>query len=226
MPNNRGAIPAIATLILILALGCQLVPAGEPTPTPTPTLTPTLTPTAAPAPDEPGSESTETQTPRPGGPSATVTPSPTLSDSASHCPGLSGQVEVMITVGPAAAVGLEPVAVGTIPFTVHEAGPPYTVQGSSSLAYDQTLAKEWGTYAVTLDMDATLSGTCTGGEGAGTLDLEIELDGEQVVRVDAEGLQAEYPWNGTRTVEVSFPLEEGARVEGQGWAFVLHLDES
>ena len=53
--------------------------------------------------------------------------------------------------------------------------------------------------------------------------LVLEMSGEQLVVVDAEGFYGEYPWSGTQTRDLSYPLEEGATAQGEGWAVVLHL---
>jgi hypothetical protein len=120
-------------------------------------------------------------------------------------------------------VGLEPVAVGSIPFSVTTDQPPYLVEGQGPIAYEDTLVREWGTYAVTMDMDGTVQGECLGNSGGEALDLIVELAGEQMVVVDAEGFHGEYPWDGTASVPAQLPLEEGATAEGEGWAIVLHL---
>jgi hypothetical protein len=131
---------------------------------------------------------------------------------------------MQVLVGPAEAVGLEPVVVGDIPFSVIQEGGVYLVQGGGSIAYEDVLAEEWGTYTVTFDMGAELSGECSGGEGNEMLELVITVSGEQLVVVEAEGFQGEYPWSGTHSLDLSFPLMDGATQEGEGWAFVLHLD--
>ena len=142
---------------------------------------------------------------------------------ASRCEGLAGQLEVQVLVGPAEAVGLEPVAVGSVPFSVTGSEPPYLVQGQGPISYADTLQQEWGTYAVTMDMDVAVQGNCSGQAGGEQLDLALEMTGEQLVVVKAEGFQGEYPWSGTRTQELTFPLEEGATAQGEGWVIVLHL---
>jgi hypothetical protein len=141
-----------------------------------------------------------------------------------RCQGLTGELEMQVMVGPAEVVGLEPTAVGSIPFSVQSDGARYTIQGGGVLTYQDVLTEEWGTYTVTFDMDTTLSGECSGDENSGTLDVLIELTGEQMVEVRAEGFTGDYPWSGTRESNLSFPLEEGSVAEGEGWAFVLHLN--
>jgi hypothetical protein len=54
--------------------------------------------------------------------------------------------------------------------------------------------------------------------------MSIEMTGEQMLEVRAEGFQEEYPWSGSYQKEFVFPLEDGATVEGEGWAFVLRLN--
>jgi hypothetical protein len=149
----------------------------------------------------------------------TATPEPP----ASRCEGLAGQLEVQVLVGPADAVGLEPVAVGSVPFAVTTSLPPYLVQGQGPISYEATLQEEWGTYAVTLDLDIAVQGQCSGEAGSEQLDLTVEMTGEQLVEVDAEGFHGEYPWAGTHSLNLTFPLEEGATAQGEGWVLVLHL---
>ena len=59
----------------------------------------------------------------------------------------------------------------------------------------------------------------------GDLHMMIEMTGEQMVEVRAEGFQGDYPWAGSHQIEISLPIKEGATAEGDGWAFVLHLAE-
>jgi hypothetical protein len=150
-------------------------------------------------------------------------PTPTAGNS--RCEGLSGEIEMQVLVGPAEVVGLEPVAIGRIPFSVVSEGGVHTVQGGGSLSYEDVLAKEWGTYSVFFDMQAAVSGTCETDEHSGVLDLTIETIGEQMVEIQAEGYSGYFPWSGTQTFPLSFPIEEGASAEGEGWAFVLHLNQ-
>ena len=44
-----------------------------------------------------------------------------------------------------------------------------------------------------------------------------------MVEVTADGFHQKYPWEGTHSMDLVLPLEEGASAEGEGWAFVLHL---
>ena len=192
-------------------------PSGATDPT-TPTPTPTVTTAATPAPIAPA---TETPTPipvLPELPTATATQPPT------KCEGLNGYLEVSIQVGPAEVVGLEPVAVGQIPLTVSGTSDPYAVQGSGTIDFADTLIEVWGSYAVTLNMQALIAGTCTGSADAETLHLEVEMSGDQLVVVTSEGFNGEYPWNGTHNFDLEFPVMDGAAVQGEGWAFTLHVN--
>jgi len=166
-------------------------------------------------------------------PEATATPTPIMiagseietPESTSRCDGLSGSLEAQLLVGPADAVGLEPLAVGEIPFSVVSSGEPYSVEGANSIEYDDVLIEEWGTYTVSFNMDVTFYGECSGAEGAEQLTGEVTMSGNQMVEVEAEGFQGEYPWNGTQEITLAFPLQEGATMSGEGWQFVLHLDQ-
>ena len=163
--------------------------------------------------------------------SPTPTPTPTVvagqvepPQDTSRCEGLSGAFEMQLLVGPSDAVGLEPFAVGEIPFSVDATGDSYTVQGANNISYQEVLIKEWGTYTVSFDMDITISGECGGSAGAEQLNVHVEMNGEQLVEVESEGFQGDYPWSGTHSQDLSFPLQEGASAEGEGWALVLHLN--
>ncbi|MGD8518912.1 MAG: hypothetical protein PVG54_18245 [Anaerolineae bacterium] len=185
---------------------------------PAPTDTSTPRPSDTPAPPPPSPTPTDTPTP------VVVAPGPTTPvPETSRCAGLAGSIEVQILVGPAEVAGLEPVAVGSVPFAVASDQAPYAVQGSTPIAYADVLVQEWGTYAVTMDVQATISGECSGVSGAETLDLTVEIAGEQLVEVDAGSFHGEYPWNGSASVPAIFPLQEGATAEGEGWSLVLHL---
>jgi hypothetical protein len=110
-----------------------------------------------------------------------------------------------------------------VPFTVITSAPPYLVEGQGPISYEATLTERWGTYTVTMDMETAVQGECSGEAGGEQLTLVLEMTGEQLVVVEAEGFQGEYPWAGTQTRDLAFPLEEGATAEGEGWAVVLHL---
>ena len=139
----------------------------------------------------------------------------------SGCQNLGGSLEMELMVGPAEVVGLDPVVIGQIPFSVDEDG---IVAGSGSLQYQDVLEKEWGTYTVFFEGDAFLTGVCLDSGDGGELNLTLEFTGEQMVEVDLGGAVQEYPWSGTRELDLSFPVQEGAREEGEGWAFVLQLN--
>lgn len=196
-------------LLLVSVMICFLMacsPPSNPNQTATlparlPTLTLTPTPTG-----QLGENEVSTPSPEPG-----------------RCAGLKGELEVQILVGPAEAVGLEPVAVGSLPFSTEPAGDTYQVQGGGAITYQQTLEEDWGTYSVSLDMEGSLAGECTGAPANEELIVSVEMSGEQLVEVRAPGLQGDYPWSGTHVLDLNFPLQEGARAEGDGWVFILHL---
>jgi len=197
MTGNRkkSSLGAIVFLIVLVALSsCNSIPAaGE-----DPTLTPTPTKVMQVVPP-------------------TITPTP------SKCAGLAGELEVQVLVGPAEVVGLEPVAVGNIPFAVTTGEAPYLIQGGGGIDYNDLLTEEWGTYEVTMNLDLTVTGDCDADGNDGDLALAVEMTGNQLVVVISEGFHGEYPWSGTQTREVYFLIEEGATVAGEGYIFVLHL---
>ena len=208
--KNLWPLLAVLTLIAFTTLNCGPVEDGAaPTPTPTPTATPT------PASVLPVETASPTPTLVPLGEPVSPTPSLTTSP----CDGLSGTIEVRVLVGPAAAVGLEPFSVGSIPFSVSSGGPPYLVQGQGYIPYEEILTEDWGTYEVVLDLNITISGEC----GAEGLVLVLEMTGSQFVEVNSPDFHGEYPWDGQHTFNLTFPLVDGAAVEGDGWVFVLHL---
>ena len=217
---------AVLLLIAVAACGSKPTPppeapdplASTPTSTPEAQEPPTATPTPTPEAQEPLA-STPTPTPTVGPLPEAVTPESVVS----RCEGLAGQLEIQVLVGPADAVGLEPVAVGSVPFAVTGSEPPYLVRGQGPISYEDILQEEWGTYAVTMDLDNAVQGNCSGEEGGEQLDLVLEMTGNQLVVVESEGFQGEYPWSGTQTRELLFSLEEGATAQGEGWAIVLHL---
>lgn len=175
------------------------------------------------------------QAPEPDLPlAATPTPSPSGGDGplleptaefASRCQGLSGELEMLVLVGPAEAAGLEPFAIGVIPFSVQSNAGAHSIQGGGPISYQEVLTREWGTYTVSLDMDTTLGGECMGDEGSEKLEFAIDMSGEQMLEVRAEGFSGDYPWSGSHQANLSFPLEDGSTAEGEGWAFVLHLNQ-
>jgi hypothetical protein len=187
--------------ILFFIMACSLLP--------NPDVTPTII-----------NEWSDTPTPTITG-GSNDTPTPT----SNRCDSLSGEVEMKVLVGPSEAVGLEPLAVGAIPFSVETDGGAHIVQGGGALSYQDVLEAEWGTYSVEFSLESGISGVCEGDEQSGVLNIAIEMSGEQMVEVRAEGFQGDYPWSGTHEFNLSFPIEEGATAEGEGWAFVIHLNE-
>ena len=210
----RRVLLAFFLLLALAACGVNPTPLPE-------AATRALTKPAADTPEmaQPSPTPTPTATPATGPLPVASTPTPVTS----RCEGLAGQLEVQVLVGPAEVVGLEPVAVGSVPFAVTSSEPPYLVQGQGPISYEATLQQAWGTYAVTMDLDTAVQGSCSGQAGGEQLDLTLEMTGEQLVEVKAEGFNGEYPWAGTYTRELTFPLEEGATAQGEGWVIVLHL---
>jgi hypothetical protein len=182
--------------VLLVSLACGLAPGLPPGAVATPT--PTMVIGVAPGGNEPPAES--------------------------RCKGLSGTLEVQVLAGPAAAVGLEPFGVGEVPFSVAPDSPPYAVQGGGSVSYHDMLQEDWGTYTVDMDLALTVTGECTGTAGTELLALSVQLSGDQMVEVRADGFQGDYPWSGSQTLNLSFPLQEGAMASGEGWSFILHLN--
>ena len=163
----------------------------------------------------------------------TVTPTPTQVNQEvlptntpvpSECLGLVGELEIQVRVGPADAVGLEPHSVGYLPFAITTEKEPYLIQGSGDLNYNDILVDEWGSYEVTMTMAGTISGTCVSDGAGGLLTMDLELAGTQLVVVISDGFSANYPWEGTTPFFLSFPLEEGSSIEGEGYVIVLHLN--
>ena len=182
--RSKTLFGSILTVLLVVSVvGCGSTPAPEPdsataTPAPqapqatepAPTTTPTPQPSDTPPPPPPSPTPTPTPTP------VVVAPGPTTpAPPDSRCAGLAGSIEVQILVGPAEVAGLEPVAVGSVPFAVTSDQPPFTVQGSAPIAYADVLVQEWGTYAVTMDVQATVSGECSGEPGGEALNLTVEI---------------------------------------------------
>lgn len=141
------------------------------------------------------------------------------------CEGLSGTIEMQLLVGPAEAVGLAPYTFAFIPFQVTREGEAYIVSGGGPVEYYQdVLTADWGSFSVTFDGDTTISGVCLPSSSSGTLDVRVEMDGQQMVVVVVDGMETSYPWEGSPQVNASFPLVEGAEVSGEGWLLVLHLN--
>lgn len=211
MPSRRWSIfiSVLGTVVLLsTACGGAATPIPPPpAPTPTPTSMPAALPSATP---------TATPTPPTGAILATPEPPTSL------CDGLSGEIEVRVLVGPAEAVGLEPFAVGNIPFTVTTGEEPRVVQGGGSISYADVLVEDWGTYEVTLDLQTTVDGECAVGVDGEELRITLRMTGQQMVEVDADRFHGEYPWVGEASFDLSFPIVEGATAQGEGWAFVLH----
>lgn len=141
----------------------------------------------------------------------------------SPCEALQANLEMVILVGPADAVGLEPYSVGNLPFSVTTTDAPYLVQGGGDLNYADVLVEEWGTYEVTLNTQTTINGECLETVDGGELHLVVEITGSQLVEVIADSFHGEYPWEGSIPFDLVMPLQEGASMEGEGWAFILHL---
>ncbi|MEA3332911.1 MAG: hypothetical protein U9Q58_04880 [Pseudomonadota bacterium] len=150
-------------------------------------------------------------------------PPPIIIPPENRCENLSGELEIHVLIGPAEAVGLEPFAVGNIPFSTTSESPPYTIQGNGELHYEETLTAEWGTYSVTFDMDVEISGECLPDEN--TLNLTLNASGEQVIEVHADDFDFDDLWEGTFETPMSFTLDEGATFEGEGYTFVLHINQ-
>ena len=79
------------------------------------------------------------------------------------------------------------------------------------------------TYDVSLDTVMTVSGTCVATGEGGTLNLQVETTGQQIVDVTAPNFHGNYPWSGTQTVDLVLPVEDGATASGEGWSFVLKI---
>ena len=79
-------------------------------------------------------------------------------------------------------------------------------------------------YEVTLDLRASISGEFAEGPDGPTLAMSIYMSGEQLVEVEADRFQGEYPWSGEVSLDLSFPVTDGATAQGEGWVLMLHLD--
>jgi hypothetical protein len=134
-------------------------------------------------------------------------------------------LELQLLVGPSEAVGLDPYAIGEIPFSVVSNEEPNLIKGANTISYEDVLVEEWGTFTVSFNMDITLGGVCSGEEGAEQLIVDVTMSGDQMVEVEAEGFQGEYPWSGTQENALVFPLQEGATAGGDGWQYVLHINQ-
>jgi hypothetical protein len=209
---------------------------AEPTPTPTPTspsptattdtgdsLSPSAEETTVP-PTKPIVVPTDTPTAEP---TATPTVTPTASPTAtpSPCEGLSGELEVRILVGPAAAVGLETHGVGSVPFSVTSGGPPYGVEGGGNISYHDILIEDEINYDVTFEATIALDGTCEDTPGSVQLVLDLDMAWNQTVEVTAPDFHQVYPIAGDNAVIITLPLIEGATasIGDEGAEVVLHL---
>jgi hypothetical protein len=203
---------------VVLLPACSGAETAVPGPTPTKTLlrqAPTPTPLETQVAAEP------TPTPTLAGQSENpATPEPPESP----CAGLSGQIEVQVLVGPADAVGLEPLAVGVLPFSTVGTEEPFVIQGGGDISYAEVLVEDWGTYEVTLDLHADIGGECAIGPEGPALQMAINMSGQQMVEVEADRFQGEYPWSGEVSLDLSFPVTDGATAQGEGWVLILHLD--
>lgn len=160
----------------------------------------------------------------------TATPTPTslpaavstvIPENSSQCQGLKGEIEVKILVGPASSAGLEPLAVGSVPFSVISEEIPFQVEGSGNIDYQDVLAEEWGTYTVSMNMDMQIQGECVEDSNTPQLILKISGTGEQMTEINVGGNIQQYPWSGTNVIDANFPLQVGAISEGEGYSFVL-----
>ena len=167
------------------------------------------------------------------GTSSQATPTPTdiaggigdTSESNNPCANLSGRLELQLLIGPSESVGLSPYTFATIPFQVVQEGNAYLVEGSGAVDYyEDILTADWGSFAVTFDGVTSITGDCVETDGLGILSVLVEMTGQQTVVVTVEGVEYTYPWEGSPTVEASFPLTEGAEFSGEGWTLILHLN--
>lgn len=141
------------------------------------------------------------------------------------CKGLSGSVDLQLLVGPSEAVGLEPYTMASIPFEVRKDGEVYLVEGGGQMTfYEDVLEAEWGSFSVQFDGDLQISGTCVGAEAPGTLNLYLEMEGEQTVVIVVDGNTMTYPWAGMPTLTASLPIRDGAEQSGEGWTLILQLN--
>ena len=118
----------------------------------------------------------------------------------------------------------ESTAIGEVPFAVISPSAPYIIEGTNAINYESVLEERWGTYSVFFDMDINISGKCLVDTSGEQLDMIVNYNGEQLVEIEAEGFQGEYPWSGTDEIAISLPLQNGATTRGEGWKFVLHVD--
>lgn len=150
---------------------------------------------------------------------------PDPSKQVNRCNGLQGALELKILIGPAEAAGLDPLAVGEIPFAVVSNDEPYIIEGSGAMSYDGIYEAEWGTYSVTADFDVSVGGECSGAKDAELLNFTVEMSGNQLVEVRSDKFQGDYPWSGTHQLDLAFPLMNGAEASGEGWQFILLVNQ-
>ena len=139
-----------------------------------------------------------------------------------QCEGFSGELEVFVMAGPGAAVGLEPFAIGNFPISATLLDGTYQVTGGGPTNYYDLYSADWGTYEVTMDLDISIEGACDPSSDPGKLNLIVTMSGSQNVVVESPGLSGEYPWNGTNSVNMVLPINEGASAAGEGWQCILH----
>ena len=205
----------IALMLILPACGISPIPKKSATPAETsPSLpalgTATPTPTNLPAEDTPAS------------PSSGV------------CPGLAGELEVQLELPYAAAVELDPTALGALPLDIN----PETLQvkGQGRISYDetQTWTDDEGkeTAEVFLELGLDLEGLCVESAGGGELQLKLDVihQEEQGSTTCAypPGECSDSPVMGPQeqSFEFSLPLEDGAVAEREDWTtwtFTLHL---
>ena len=141
------------------------------------------------------------------------------------CDNASGTFELQLLIGPSEAVGMSPVAVARVPFEVSGANEGYQVVSSGPFEFfEEVYSAEWGTYTVTFEGETTISGECTADNEAAWLAVNLVMSGEQIVEVVVEGVTMTYSWAGTQSLDATFPLEDGASAQGEGWGLVLDLD--
>lgn len=189
-----GRLMIVIGLTILVMFGCSRSPA------------PVDAPAATPTPTEPAGILLPTE------------------EETNRCAGLAGNLEVQILVGPSEAVGMEPLALGIVPFSVIAQEGVYSIEGGGPISFEEQVYEEaWGTYTVNFDADSQISGSCEPLDDGGVLNLIFIMTGEQMVVVDSEGFYGEYPWSGTQEIRANFPVEEGVSHSGEGWTLVLHL---
>ncbi|MEA3326347.1 MAG: hypothetical protein U9R53_03445 [Chloroflexota bacterium] len=141
------------------------------------------------------------------------------------CKDLSGTLELQLLIGPSDAVGLKPYTMAEIPFIVKHEGDAFLVEGGGPVQYyEDVLEAEWGSFTVKFEGDTTVSGECVSKDEKGVLNVNLVMNGSQTVEVIVEGVMTTFPWEGTPQLSTSFPIEDGAQQEGEGWVLILHLN--